>query len=158
MSHDIEWGQVLTSTQVFANGYAWLVIRHDGDEFELYSPQLQKTHIGRPKPWNKVTVLTPDDDRYRKGWETQFVNVIGIPSDEFAEMLIVLRLGGWFIAEREEGKPWSTGAFEHMPAEQKRAHLLFFHRYDMAAVADDQLDAWHEKRADVVEHEHKEEP
>lgn len=155
MTHDIEWGQVLTSTQVFANGYAWLVVRHDGDEFELYSPQLQKTHIGRPKPWNKVTVLTPDDPRYRKGWDSDFIEVLPVKRGDFAEMLVTIQLGAWQIAEREEGKPWAVTAFEHMPADQKRAHLLFFHRYDMAAVADDKLDAYHDKRADVVEHNHE---
>ncbi len=154
MSHDIEWGQVLSATQVFANGYAWLVVRHDGDEFELYSPQLQKTHIGRPKPWTKVTVLTPDDARYRSGWETQFVEVLPVKRADFAEMLVTIQLGGWLIAEREEGMPWQTVGFEHMPTDQKRAHLLFFHRYDMAAVPDEKLDPYHAERTDLVEHVH----
>jgi len=155
VSHEIEWRQVLTATQVFANGYAWLVVRHDSDEVELYSPQLDKTHVGRPKSWNKVTVLTPDDGRYRHGWEHQFVEVQSVPRDKFAEMLLTIRLGAWHIAEREEGKPWRTYDFEPMPADRKRAHLLFFHRYDLAAVADEDLDAYHVDRADVVEHTHE---
>lgn len=163
MSHEIEWRDVLVGTQVFANGYAWVVEIHVGDELTLYSPKLDKRHVGRPKTWNKVTVLTPDDPRYAKGWAEQVIEVTAAQGNSvtpgerahFAEMLLVVKLGSHEIGTKLDGQDWWTPEFEAVSAEDKRLHLVYFHRVDSSSIEDADLDQYHlSPQSQDVQHTH----
>ncbi len=151
MSHDIDWAQVLTGTQVFANGYAWIVEAHVGNRIDLYSPVLDKRHQGSPKPWNKVTVLTADDPRYLKDWREKFIEVLATEEDlhgqQIAELLLTVKLGAHTLGERidepDTWTHWRTNVFDRMTVTERRLHVVYFHRIDVAEIADGDLHFYH---------------
>jgi len=161
-SFELEWRDVKEGSQVWVNNYTWLVEHHVAGQVSMYSPALDKRHVGNPKPWVKVTVLLPGDKRYRQDWSEKFIEVLA-ESDEvdgalYREMLLVVRLGGRLIGEKPDGQPWKCWEMDRMDVSHMRLHFVYFHRVDAAGMEDNDLVALHriehERGQYSIEHEH----
>jgi hypothetical protein len=152
MSHEAEWRLVRPGSQVWRNGFAWLVISNDmpaGGTVALRSPSLDKEHRGSPPPYGKVFVLTPDDDRYRRSWAEE--TPPGVGAAEWAEALVIVRLGGVVECERLDGdKEWRVPS--GLDDFRLRRHLLLMH--DVITEPEDPVQV-HASAESVVPHRHE---
>lgn len=142
MTHEIEWGQVIDGTQVWRNGFAWIVELKVGNQVTLYSPSIDKRHTGTPPSWNKVEVLTADDKRYIRSRADDLPTPPTVEPIDVAGALVQIRLGASIIAVRDESglrfEPW-----ESMDVAAQRLHLLLAHRLDSGNVTDVELNDYH---------------
>jgi len=152
VSHEIEWGQVLPKSQVWRNGFTWIVETHAGGTVTLYAPTIDKRHTGTPPSWNKVEVLTPDDRRYHRSAADALPTPRGATDIDVAGALVQIRLGATVIAVRDDDglrfEPW-----DGMDIDSKRLHLLLAHRFSAVNITDAELDTYHGHNSDVP-HEH----
>lgn len=154
MSHEIEWGQVLDGSQVWRNGFTWIVELRIGNQVTLYAPSIDKRHTGTPPSWNKVEVLTVDDKRYIRSPADDLPTPRGSDEMDVASALVQIRMGAIVIAVRDDDglrfEPW-----ESMNAEAKRLHLLLAHRFSAENIIDAELDDYHHNAGnDDVPHTH----
>lgn len=147
MSHEAEWGQVLDGSQVWRNGFAWIVESgyKSGPQVTLFAPKAGKRHTGSPPKWNKVTVLLPDDPNYIRTHNDLK------PAMDVASALVVFRLGGQPIAEMRD-EQWTFQPFEDLDDAGKRLHLLLAHRISSVALEPSQLDGYHDANPDKHTH------
>ena len=124
---------------------------------------------GSPPPHRHVTVLLPGHARYVAGpaeraAEAQVVGLSEASQASLAEALVVVRLGGHVVAERDLSVPAAAArcpAVETLVPQHLAAHLWLFHK----VTPDDPIDfgadldltvlrAVHETRAVAVLHDH----